>query len=298
MNNVGPTTPRPVDQLQLPVRPRSEVTTQELPSLEPSPNKPAESPARLPQNRIDQDEVMDLEEHPVSEIDPGPPATTSSTCLVPPQDWMAANISAIMPSSHSTLPTSLPTILRPNSPSSILNGPTPPRILADSPAMPSEYVDIDQKAVSQSSAFHTPTPGSSPPPSIKSEIIQDEPMSESVALPEEPGTVVQEDVVSNPPPAPRRAASVAIVEAAVVPFRSINTARKEPAIPVSRPKRVFIPNGVFARNQFLPWPFHVLNEDDHKSAVLLIEVCTLNQSQLHSLTCSTLEDVSPHLIEL
>jgi hypothetical protein len=296
--DVRPTTPRLADRLQLPERPQPEFATQDLPSLDPSPNKPTESPADQPECQNDQDDVLDPEAHQVSEIEPEAPDIKSSTCLVPPQVRIPADIPAVIPSSPPALPTLPPTVLQPNSPSPILNEPTPPRILADSPVIPSEYVDIDQKAGSQNSTSHTPDPVTSPPPSIKSEILQDEPMPEVEAPPEEPGPAVQEEVVPNPPPAPHGAASVAIVEAPVVPFRSEGTARKEPVIPASRPKRVYIPNGVFARNQFLPWPFHVLNEDEHKSAVLLIEVYTIHHSQLHSLICSTLEDVSLHSIEL
>jgi hypothetical protein len=269
MNNVGPTTPRLVDQFQLPVRSQPEVTTQELPSVEPSPNKPAESPARLPQNRIDQDEVMDLEEHPVSEIDPEPPATTSSTCLVPPQNGTPADIPAVIPSSPPALPTSPPPTLQPKSSPPVANEPTPPIVMADLPMMPPEYVDSYREATSQ-----PPTPGSSPPRSFKSEIIQDEPMPASEALPEEAEPVNQGDIVPDSSPPSSRPASVAVADAPLAPCGHVDTSRPEFIMPASRPKRKHNPDGVFARRQFLPWPFHVLNEDEHKSTVLLIEVCT------------------------
>jgi hypothetical protein len=293
MNDVGPATPRLVDQLQLPDRPQPEVTTQELPSLEPSPNKPAESPAGLPQNRIDQDEVMDLEAPQVSETEPGPPETTSSTFLVPPQDRTPADIPAVIPSSPPALPTSPPTTLQPTSSPPVANEPTPPIVMADFPMMPPEYVDSDRKATSQ-----PPTPAASPPPPIKSEIIQDETMPASEALSEEPEPVNREDIIPDSPASSARTASTGVVEAPLASCRNKDTPRKESIIPASRPKRKHNPEGVFARRQFLPWPFHVLNEDEHKSAVLLIEVSIMGRGQLHFLMYSILEDVSPHLIEL
>jgi hypothetical protein len=145
--------------------------------------------------------------------------------------------------------------------------------MADLPMMPPEYVDSDRKATSQ-----PPTPATSPPPSIKSETIQDEPMPASEALPEEPEPVNQEEIVPDTPASSPRTASTGVVGATLAPCRNKDTPSKESVRPASRPKRKHNPEGVFARKQFLPWPFHVLNEDEHKSAVLLIEVHTMIRS--------------------
>jgi hypothetical protein len=292
MEEMSPTIPRPEDRLQMLERPHPEIAAQRLPGHEPT------ALPRLTEDHTVQDEPMDLKTPQVSVIEPGPPEVTTSTCLVPPQDRTPPHISTVIPSSPPAPPTSSPTFLQPTSPRPVTNEASPPRMMAESPKMPSEHVDSDRESVSEGSALDTPITGFSSQPPVKSEMIEDEPMPANEALPEELEPVIQEDIIPVPPPASRRTASVAIVEVPAAMCRSEVTLRKQPTIPASRPKRMYNFNGVFARSQFLPWPFHVLNEDDNKSAVLLIEVCTMGYGQIHALIDSTLGDVSPHSIEL
>jgi hypothetical protein len=54
--------------------------------------------------------------------------------------------------------------------------------------------------------------------------------------------------------------------------------RPEPALPVIRLEQRHNANGVFARDQIIPCAFHVLDENNNKTAVMLIEVRSLRSN--------------------
>jgi hypothetical protein len=72
-----------------------------------------------------------------------------------------------------------------------------------------------------------------------------------------------------------------------VPFKSPDLPTDQPAGATSKPTSVQPqsiqppkrthnnPNGVFARDQVMPWTFHVLNAENHRLEVVNIEVCVL-----------------------
>jgi hypothetical protein len=159
-----------------------------------------------------------------------------------------------------------------------------------------------QKAVLEQSLVPTPTPTTSPlPASIKLEIIEDEPMPENEAITEELELAVQVKVEPGSPSTVRKTVSTPTVDALSATCRteSISSPRMQGAGLVTQPKRKHNPNGVFARRQILPWPFHVLDPDRNISAILLIEVCTMTYHSSHLLMCSNLVgDVLSHSNEL
>ena len=196
-------------------------------------------------------------------------------------------------------------------PSSIVTPLTPPVNTPTSITLESEVdprdelfepTDGHQKAVLEQSMTPTPTPTTSPlPASIKLEVIDDEPLAENEAVTEELEPVVRVKVELGSPPAVRKAVSTPTLDALSTTCRTecSPSPRVQGAGPASQPKRKHNSNGVFARRQILPWPFHVLDADRNMSAILLIEVCTMTYHSSHLLICSNLVgDVLSHSNEL
>ena len=177
---------------------------------------------------------------------------------------------------HPILPDFPPKMSLGEAPTYMSSAADDPRLVTDVRSTPSGYADGRRRPILRRPTFHASSAVDVPSRvSLQPMIISDEPMPSSEALHEELAPTVPENANPDHPTAP--------ITSVAVPSGGHDE-------PTSRPKqRERNANGVFARGHIVPCSFHVLDEDDHKVDVMLIEVRTSCNEQCSSLIYSTWE---------
>lgn len=238
MQETRPETPR------IPINMLADITAQDLANMEYQVIEPTRSPAAepdLPDDMMlsEQSEVLEMDDIPMDMATPisSPVRDTFQSHPVSgttPQDAWTASFRETTPPRPSTA--------TPEPPTPPL--PPPAQTIPTTQSSPHPHrVDTE----STSTAFHQPTPES---------VATRQPSPESAPV------EVAQDVFKTPDLPIHQPTTSSLKRTYVQPQ------------PIQAPKRTrHNPNGVFARDQVMPWAFHALNAEKHRMAVMNIEVC-------------------------